>query len=62
MGHFQTNNHTTSKEQDNNKRLKNFLMAISENGANLKVLMDDMSPLEKVKMNAFALSGRNETG
>ena len=34
--------HTTSKEQAKNKRLKKFLMAIGENGANLKALMDDM--------------------
>jgi len=34
--------HTTSKEQAKNKRLKKFLMAIGENGANLKTLMDDM--------------------
>lgn len=35
--------HTTSKEQAKNKRLKKFLMAIGENGANLKALMDDMN-------------------
>ena len=39
--------HTTSKEQAKNKRLKKFLMAIGENGANLKALMDDMD-LRKV--------------
>ena len=34
--------HSTSKEQAKNKRLKKFLTAIGENGANLKALMDDM--------------------
>ena len=34
--------HTTSKEQAKNKRLKKFLIAIGENGANLKTLMDNM--------------------
>ncbi len=35
--------YTTSKEQAKNKRLKQFLMAIGENGANLKTLMDSMN-------------------
>ena len=35
--------HTTSKEQAKNKRLKKFLLAIGENGANLKTLMDGMN-------------------
>lgn len=35
--------HTTSKEQSKKKRLKKFLLAIGENGANLKSLMEDMN-------------------
>ena len=34
--------HTTSKVQAKNKRIKQFLLAIGENGANLKALMDSM--------------------
>ena len=34
---------TTSKELAKNKRLKKFLLAIGENGANLKELMDEMN-------------------
>jgi ATP-dependent DNA helicase RecG len=35
--------HTTTKEQAKNKRLKKFLLAIGENGANLKSLMKGMN-------------------
>jgi ATP-dependent DNA helicase RecG len=35
--------HTTSKVQAKNKRIKQFLLAIGENGANLKALMDSMN-------------------